>query len=208
MIQPLAKRTRRLLRILAGCCALGAALVAVGPGSAASSEATCPITDVFFRVAGTPSIDQAMLRWQREVCLSSSIGIPLDFTQVADAEARMREANPHLSEDMARHLTLHGVIRLENGHYAWKFDNYVRVWGPNRYDVEAVRRLWSRVRCPVLLVRGDQSWARDPVKDGRASSFPDYRYVEIAGAGHWVHHDRLDEFLSHLNPFLDIPVRA
>ena len=67
-----------------------AGLVAVGPGSAASSEATCPITDVFFRVAGTPSIDQAMLRWQREVCLSSSIGIPLDFTQVADAEARTR----------------------------------------------------------------------------------------------------------------------
>jgi pimeloyl-ACP methyl ester carboxylesterase len=128
-----------------------------------------------------------------------------EYATLTAAEARMREANPHLSEAMARHLTVHGVIRLENGNYAWKFDNYVRVWGPYRYDVDGVRRLWSRVECPVLLVRGAQSWASDPVADGRAQSFRDYEYVEVADAGHWVHHDRFDEFTGHLRRFLGIP---
>jgi len=91
---------------------------------------------------------------------------------------------------------------MEDGTYAWKFDNYVRAWGPNRYDRDAVQRLWSRISCPVLLVRGSESWAENPVADGRASCFRDYRYLEFEGAGHWVHHDRLEGFLSELQTFL------
>ena len=125
-----------------------------------------------------------------------------EYATLADAEARMRDANPHLSAEMAKHLTIHGVMRLENGNYVWKFDNYVRVWGPYRYDAEGVRRLWSRIECPVLLVRGGQSWARNPVEDGRASAFRDSTYVEIEQAGHWVHHDRFAEFTGHLHRFL------
>jgi pimeloyl-ACP methyl ester carboxylesterase len=127
-----------------------------------------------------------------------------EYPTLAAAEARMREANPHLSEAMARHLTVNGVIRLENGNHVWKFDNYVRVWGPYRYDVDGVKRLWSRVECPVQLVRGAQSWASNPVADGRAANFRDYEYVEVAGAGHWVHHDRFDEFTGHLHRFLGL----
>lgn len=128
-----------------------------------------------------------------------------EYATLAAAEERMRNANPHLSEAMARHLTVHGVIRLENGNYVWKFDNYVRVWGPYRYDVEGVKRLWSRVDCPVQLVRGAQSWASNPVADGRAQNFKNYEYVEIAEAGHWVHHDRFDAFTASLHRFLDQP---
>jgi pimeloyl-ACP methyl ester carboxylesterase len=129
---------------------------------------------------------------------------PREYSTLAAAEDRMRDANPHLSADMAKHLTIHGVMRLENGNYVWKFDNYVRVWGPYRYDVEGVRRLWSRVACPVMLVRGAQSWAQNPVTDGRASYFKDYTYVEIENAGHWVHHDQFEEFTGHLQRFLGI----
>jgi pimeloyl-ACP methyl ester carboxylesterase len=127
-----------------------------------------------------------------------------EYATLADAEKRMRDANPHLSAEMARHLTLHGVIRRENGNYVWKFDNYVRVWGPHRYDVEGVRRLWSLVECPVMLVRGAQSWAQNPVEDGRAAFFKQYEYVEVANAGHWVHHDRFEEFTTELHRFLGI----
>lgn len=129
---------------------------------------------------------------------------PREYATLEDAQARMRDANPHLSEAMARHLTVHGVMRLENGNYVWKFDNYVRVWGPYRYDVEGVQRLWSRVECPVLLVRGTESWARNPVEDGRAAHIRDYTYVEVEKAGHWVHHDQFDVFMGHLRRFLGI----
>lgn len=128
---------------------------------------------------------------------------PRRYGSLAEAEARMRDANPRLSAEMASHLTVHGTMRMEDGTYAWKFDNYVRAWGPNRYDREAVQRLWARISCPVLLARGRESWARNPVEDGRAAYFPDYRYVEFEGAGHWVHHDRLERFLSELETFLN-----
>ena len=127
---------------------------------------------------------------------------PRAYTSLEDAEARMRDANPHLTAEMARHLTVHGSMRMEDGSYVWKFDNYVRAWPPQRYDEAGVQRLWSRIACPVLLVRGGESWASNPVDDGRASHFKHATYVEIPGAGHWVHHDRFDAFMRHLDDFL------
>ena len=129
---------------------------------------------------------------------------PRHYESTEEAEARMREANPHLSAEMARHLTVHGTMRMEDGSYTWKFDNYVRAWPPHRYDRKSVERLWSRICCPVLLMRGSESWASNPVEDGRASHFRDYRYVEIEGAGHWLHHDRYEEFMGRLESFLGL----
>ncbi len=128
---------------------------------------------------------------------------PRHYKDQAEAETRMREANPHLSAEMARHLTIHGTMRLEDGSYVWKFDNYVRAWGPNAYDAEGIHRLWSLIESPVLLFRGKESWADNPVDDGRAAHFKDYRYVEVDQAGHWVHHDQFETFMSHLADFLD-----
>ena len=132
---------------------------------------------------------------------------PRQYASTAEAEARMREANPHLSPEMARHLTIHGTMRMEDGSYTWKFDNYVRAWPPHKYDLDGVRRLWSRIACPTLLVRGKESWAEDPVADGRAASFADYTYAEIDGAGHWVHHDQFEVFMNHVESFLEIERR-
>src|SRR3546814_7662946 len=75
----------------------------------------------------------------------------------------------------------------------WKFDNYVRADRPTGLDPTETYALWSRIACPTLLVRGMESWASDPEKDGRATHFRNARVANIAGAGHWVHHDRLDE---------------
>lgn len=128
--------------------------------------------------------------------------MPRRYATLDEAEARMREANPHLSPEMARHLTIHGTMRLEDGSYAWKFDNYVRAWPPHRYDIDGMHRLWQRITCPVLLVRGAESWADDPVADGRAEHFRDYTYAEVVGAGHWVQHDQFEVFTKHLCEFL------
>jgi pimeloyl-ACP methyl ester carboxylesterase len=66
-------------------------------------------------------------------------------------------------------------------------------------DVEA---LWGRIACPTLLVYGKESWASNPEQDGRARHFGDAKVVSVDGAGHWVHHDRLAEFLSLTRAFL------
>jgi len=133
---------------------------------------------------------------------------PRRYASISEAAGRMRAANARLSPELASHLTLHGTVRMEDGTYAWKFDNYVRAWGPNGYDRDAVQRLWSRISCPTLLVRGAESWAENPVADGRAGHFSDYRYAEIDGAGHWVHHDRLEAFVGELSGFLALAERS
>jgi pimeloyl-ACP methyl ester carboxylesterase len=52
-------------------------------------------------------------------------------------------------------------------------------------------------------MRGTESWASDPSEDGRAEAFQNARLVNVPEAGHWVHHDRLDEFLREVRSFLD-----
>ena len=90
----------------------------------------------------------------------------------------------------------------EDGSYSWKFDNYVRVWPPYDMTRDAITTLWSRITCPTLLVYGTESWASNPATDGRLTPFRDASVVSVAGAGHWVHHDRLEVFLDAVRRFL------
>jgi pimeloyl-ACP methyl ester carboxylesterase len=129
---------------------------------------------------------------------------PRRYSSLDECVERMREANPHLSPEMARHLTIHGSYRDEDGTYLWKFDNYVRATSPYLYNMNDARDLWGRITCPVLLLRGTESWASDPEKDGRASAFQNYEFHNIEKAGHWVHHDQLDAFLKIVRKFLEV----
>jgi pimeloyl-ACP methyl ester carboxylesterase len=127
---------------------------------------------------------------------------PRRYPSIDAAARRMQDENAFLSEEQARHLTIHGVARNEDGTYSWKFDNYVRAFSPTRLGEEEVMELRRRIACPVLLVRGTESWASDPAIDGRVRPFSDARVANVEGAGHWVHHDRLDEFMRLVRGFL------
>lgn len=131
--------------------------------------------------------------------------LPRRYASIEDAFKRMQEANKHLTPEQARHLTHHGVNQNEDGTYSWKFDNYVRVWPPYDMTVEDVERLWSRIACPTLLVYGKESWASNPLDDGRAHHFAHAEVISFEKAGHWVHHDQLDEFLKRVENFLQAP---
>ena len=124
------------------------------------------------------------------------------YPSLDEAVQRMQEANKHLSAEQAYHLTLHGTYRNEDGTYTWKFDNYVRSQSPYSFNLEEAKGIWGRVTCPTLLLRGLESWASDPMLDGRAQAFPNACCVSIAQAGHWVHHDQLDKFLEVVGDFL------
>jgi pimeloyl-ACP methyl ester carboxylesterase len=125
------------------------------------------------------------------------------YDSLEDAYERMQSENPHLSESQARHLTIHGSNQNEDGTYSWKFDNYVRAFPPTGLPMEEVWKLYGQIECPTMLVRGLESWASDPVADGRTQHFSCPLMVEtFADAGHWVHHDQLDEFVKAVRNFL------
>ena len=128
--------------------------------------------------------------------------LPKRYASIEDAFRRMHEANQHLTPEQARHLTQHGVNQNEDGTYSWKFDNYVRSWPPADMTMTELEQLWSDITCPTLLVYGKESWASNPIDDGRASHFRRAEVVTFEKAGHWVHHDRLDAFLDRVRAFL------
>ncbi len=127
---------------------------------------------------------------------------PRRYASVEDATRRMLEANPHLTADMAHHLTLHGTHDNDDGTLSWKFDNYVRIRSPYEFNLEDAQDIWSRIQVPVLLIKGAESWAPDPEKSGRAVTIRNYRSVTVQDSGHWVHHDQLDRFLEAVTEFL------
>jgi pimeloyl-ACP methyl ester carboxylesterase len=127
---------------------------------------------------------------------------PKHYPSIDAAARRMLAANSFLSPEQAHHLTVHGVARNEDGTFSWKFDNYVRLFYPQRFDMDEMRAMWGRVTCPTLLVRGEQSDFGDPTKDGRFDAFKNAELESIPDAGHWVQHDQLDVFLKLVKAFL------
>jgi pimeloyl-ACP methyl ester carboxylesterase len=128
--------------------------------------------------------------------------IPRRYPTIEDAFHRMQAENRHLTEDQARYLTVHGAMQNEDGTYSWKFDNYVRSFSPVDFSGEELAQIWSAISCPILFVNGAESWASNPERDGRIQFFKNARVEVFEGAGHWVHHDKLDEFIAAVRAFL------
>ena len=124
------------------------------------------------------------------------------YPSLADAVARMREANKFLSQEQAEHLTLHGTNWNADGSLIWKFDNYARIFAPYGMNMEDMKQVLGNISCPALLFWGRQSWAQDPEIDGRASVIRNSKLVKVDQAGHWVHHDQFEIFLSETRRFL------
>ena len=114
----------------------------------------------------------------------------------------MQAENTYLTDAQARHLTIHGVSRNEDGSFSWKFDNYLNVWSALGFSQSQVHELWGDLRCPIQLFYGSDSFASNPERDGRLRYFKTARVLEYAKAGHWLHHDQFDRFVADLKAFL------
>ncbi len=118
------------------------------------------------------------------------------------AMARMKEANPHLSDEVARHLTLHGTNWDSEGCLTWKFDNYVRAISPFGHNLEDGAELYGQITSPTMLFWGLESFAPVPENDPRVRAIRNSRLIKVPKAGHWVHHDQLELFLKETTEFL------
>jgi pimeloyl-ACP methyl ester carboxylesterase len=150
-----------------------------------------------FEVTSAP---ERMRNWVREG-RDMSGRTPRRYASLDDAFQRMREANPHLSAEQARHLTIHGSNQNEDGTYSWKFDNYVHLHSPSDFSMNNVGEIWGEISCPVLLMSGAESWTAQNVVD-LVKGFRNARHVIVSDAGHWVHHDQLDAVTDIVTDFL------
>ncbi|MBW8784736.1 MAG: alpha/beta hydrolase [Novosphingobium sp.] len=128
--------------------------------------------------------------------------MPRRYPTIEAAYARMKEENAYLTDEQARHLTIHAISRNEDGTWSWKFDNYLNVWAVTDLPQGEIEALWAAVTCPLLLLYGSDSFASNPERDGRARHFSDARVIEYANAGHWLHHDQFRRFMKDVKHFL------
>lgn len=128
---------------------------------------------------------------------------PRRYPSLQAAVARMKDANPYLSDSMAQHLTLFGSNWNADGTLVWKFDNYVRAFSPYAFNMEDAQEIWRQITCPTLLFRGLDSWTSDPEKDGFIRAISKYRLINVPKAGHWLHHDQPDLFIGETRKFFE-----
>jgi pimeloyl-ACP methyl ester carboxylesterase len=127
---------------------------------------------------------------------------PRRYPSIEAAYARMKEENSFLSDEQARHLTIHGASLNEDGTWSWKFDHYLNVWSATDIAQAEQEELWRAITCPILFLYGANSFASNPEKDGRMANFRNGRIIEYENAGHWLHHDQLDRVFADLAAFL------
>jgi pimeloyl-ACP methyl ester carboxylesterase len=123
------------------------------------------------------------------------------YPSIDEAVARMHGENPHFSSDLARRLTINGTERVDGG-YCFKADPAMAALAPHDVSWDERRVLREAIACDTLLIYGAESWASNPVTDGRAADFPRVRTEIIDNAGHWAHHDRPGEFVALIRSFL------
>ncbi|MGF7153017.1 alpha/beta fold hydrolase [Novosphingobium gossypii] len=124
------------------------------------------------------------------------------YATLRDAYERMKAENDFLTVEQARHLTVHGASRNEDGTWSWKFDNYLNLWNASDLPTDHVVALWQAITCPMLLLWGKDSFASSPAGDGRLDYLPTARLIEYEDAGHWLHHDQFERFMQDLRAFL------
>ena len=155
-----------------------------------------------FRVDWQPEQIRSRLRGWIENTRALSSRTPRRYATLAEAFQRMQSENSYLTTEQAKHLTIHGSNQNEDGTYSWKFDNYTRVFETVGLSNAEIEYLYSQIECPVLLVYGQDSWAGTPKPDEFSQSIANFQTRAIANAGHWCHHDQLNEFLEIANQFL------
>jgi pimeloyl-ACP methyl ester carboxylesterase len=127
---------------------------------------------------------------------------PKRYPTLEAALERMKTENTYLTDEQARHLTIHGISRNEDGTWSWKFDNYLNIWAAFDMPRDDLQAIWAAISCPMLMMYGANSWASNPEKDGRISHFSTARVIEFENAGHWLHHDQFDRFMDEIKAFL------
>jgi pimeloyl-ACP methyl ester carboxylesterase len=129
------------------------------------------------------------------------------YKTVEEAAERMLEQNAGLPRDLLHTIASYATKPVDGG-FVWKFDG----WVLNRTSMEVRRdelpRFWAAVKCPTLLVSGGVSHLRIEPGNPVLNIFPNARLALIEGAAHWVHHDKLDEFVEKVSAFLDaVPLK-
>ncbi len=126
------------------------------------------------------------------------------WSSVEEMAAYRKRNNPRLPDEWASHLARHGARAVEGG-WVWKADPMFGVGVPSEFDVAMLEAEMRRVRCPVLVLTGDQedTWREVSGDELEARvGWLQARHAVIAGTGHYPHLEDPDATMGHIEAFL------
>jgi pimeloyl-ACP methyl ester carboxylesterase len=133
-----------------------------------------------------------------------------DLSGVAD---RLQKNNSRLTRSQAEFLATHWAEALPDGRARLRSDPKHKLPFPTVYRAEEVLAIWARATAPMLWVGAAHSSIRTRItqhdKAGedsfahRKAAWRNLRYIEIADAGHMLHHDQPKAVAAAIEPFLE-----
>lgn len=133
--------------------------------------------------------------------LEASGRTPRTFKTPDLAVRRMKQLHARVPAEIVEHVALHAINEIPEG-FRWKYDQMLGMM-PHRPESPAeYMGLYQAITCPVLMIYGTDSFATTPDRDGRGDVYPDGRLITYEGAGHWLHHERLADFVRDVRGFL------
>ncbi len=127
------------------------------------------------------------------------------FASEDEAFAQARAANPRPTDETLRHRVRHNLRSQPDGTLTFKYDKAFRSQPGAWLELTADQlwAAWRSVRCPVLLVRGDDSpiLAAETAQRMLAEN-PNASFASIPDCGHSITLDRPQGLLDALNLWL------
>jgi pimeloyl-ACP methyl ester carboxylesterase len=121
-----------------------------------------------------------------------------------EAAGRLRAHDPLLGEELARELAEHGTRAEPDGRLRFKHDPLHATQGPMPFRVAYAAEFWTRIKCPVLVVEGEQSVFRHASEEAerRMAMLPGPERALLPGAGHMMQRHQPDALAALLATFL------
>jgi esterase len=126
------------------------------------------------------------------------------FESPEEAFRQARQGNTVPPEDHHRYRINHNLMRTPDGKWTWKYDKALRSGTPRpSIDNEQQWANWRAIRCPVLLLRGENSDVLSPEVAARMTSEnSNASLVTIPGSGHSIPLDKPLEFEAAVRKWL------
>ncbi len=128
---------------------------------------------------------------------------PRAYPSIDAAAARLRAADPLLSDEHARFFAERGTVALPDGSRRFKHDPLHVTRGPYPFRIDVAETFWRAVTCPVLLVEGSESPFRVLENlERRVACFDGAERVVIEGASHMIQRHQPEALAGVLTRFL------
>ncbi|MBK7582899.1 MAG: alpha/beta hydrolase [Myxococcales bacterium] len=125
------------------------------------------------------------------------------YASVDAAAARLRHADPLLSDELSLFFAERGTNALPSGERSFKHDPLHVTRGPYPFRMDSAQAFWRAITCPVLLMDGAESPFRSLENlEERVACLPGAESVTINDASHMLQRHQPEAVARALRAFL------